>query len=425
MKGENMKANIISQDDKKIVMRVEIKLESNMLKTEESIQQSLSHAGSLATEIALFRYDSNGNPIMIDNVKYTSKGQIGKNYQTPYGEINLNRHVYQSSQGGKTYCPLEKDAKIIAGSTPKFAKMVSSKYSSNAARLVQKDLDENHGRYISKAYIKDISDLVGQIALEKVEKWNYLPPVSPDIVKVIGLGLDGTCMFMSKDGWREAMVGTIAFYGKETNRLDTIYLSAPPEYGKAKFITSFENEINYIKSIYPDPNYVGIADGAKDNWTFLSKHTKCQILDFFHASEYVTNVADVVYSNKVKRKKWLTDSCHKLKHEENGAKELLAEFIEYRKKRLSKRKQAKLESSITYFTNNHLRMNYNEYIKSEYPIGSGVTEAACKVIIKQRLCNSGMKWKQQGAESVLCLRALNYSSDRWGQMWNKISRYGI
>jgi len=420
-----MKANIISQDDKKIVMRVEIKLESNMLKTEESIQQSLSHAGSLATEIALFRYDSNGNPIMIDNVKYTSKGQIGKNYQTPYGEINLNRHVYQSSQGGKTYCPLEKDAKIIAGSTPKFAKMVSSKYSSNAARLVQKDLDENHGRYISKAYIKDISDLVGQIALEKVEKWNYLPPVSPDIVKVIGLGLDGTCMFMSKDGWREAMVGTIAFYGKETNRLDTIYLSAPPEYGKAKFITSFENEINYIKSIYPDPNYVGIADGAKDNWTFLSKHTKCQILDFFHASEYVTNVADVVYSNKVKRKKWLTDSCHKLKHEENGAKELLAEFIEYRKKRLSKRKQAKLESSITYFTNNHLRMNYNEYIKSEYPIGSGVTEAACKVIIKQRLCNSGMKWKQQGAESVLCLRALNYSSDRWGQMWNKISRYGI
>ena len=420
-----MRANIISQDAKTIVMKIEIQLESNMLTTEESIQQTLNDAGSLATEIALSHHDSNGDPIMVDNVKYTSKGQVEKIYQTPYGEIKLNRHIYQRSQGGKTYCPLEKDARIIIGSTPKFAKMVSSKYSLNAARSVQKDLTENHGRYISKAYIKDISDFVGQIVLEKEEKWNYLPPVSPDIVKVISLGLDGTCMFMSKDGWREAMVGTIAFYGKDNDRLDTIYLSAPPEYGKTKFVKSFEKEINYIKSIYPAPDYVGVADGAKDNWTFLSKYTKSQILDFFHASEYVTKVADTIYSNKVKRKKWLTDSCHKLKHEKNGAKELLAEFIGYRKKRLSKKKKANLESSITYFTNHHLKMNYNQYVKSKYPIGSGVTEAACKVIIKQRLCNSGMKWKQQGAESVLCLRALNYSSDRWGQMWNKINRYGV
>jgi len=420
-----MKANIISQDDKKIVIKVEIELKSNFLKTEESIQQSLNQAGSLATEIALSHYDANGNPVMVDNVKYTSKGQVEKIYQTPYGEIKLNRHVYQPSRGGKTYCPLEKDAKIIVGSTPKFAKMVSSKYSSNAARFVQKDLDENHGRYISRAYIRDISDLVGQIALNKTEKWHYLPPVSPDSVKAIGLGLDGTCMFMSEDGWREAMVGTIAFYGKESDRLDTIYLSAPPEYGKNKFVTAFEKEINYIKSVYPDSDYIGIADGAKDNWTFLSKYTKCQILDFFHASEYVTKVADTIFSNKDKRKKWLTDSCHKLKHEENGARGLLAEFIVYRKKRMSKQKKAKLESSITYFTNHHQKMNYHEYIKNKYPIGSGVTEAACKVIIKQRLCNSGMKWKLKGAGAILCLRALNYSSDRWGQMWDKINRYGV
>jgi len=47
--------------------------------------------------------------------------------------------------------------------------------------------------------------------------------------------------------------------------------------------------------------------------------------------------------------------------------------------------------------------------KKKYPIGSGVTEAACKVIVKQRLFNSGMKWKGQGAKAVLCLRSLNYT----------------
>jgi hypothetical protein len=420
-----MKANIVSKNEKEVVIQVNISLESNMLKTEESIQQSLNQAGCLATEIALSHYDTTGEPIMVKGLKYTSKGQIEKIYQTPYGEIRVHRHVYQCSQGGKTYCPLEHDAKIIVYSTPKCAKMVSSKYSSNGGRIVQKDLQENHGRYISRSYIKDISDAVGQIALDKAEKWTYLPPVPPESVHVISFGLDGTCMFMSEDGWRQAMVGTIAFYGEEGNRLDTIYLSAAPEYGKQKFTTHFAKEIRSIKALYSVPEYIGIADGAKDNWTFLARHTTCQILDFFHVSEYVTTVADILYCNTVKRAQWLADSCHKLKHEENGAKELLNEFISYRKKRLSTRKKEKLERAITYFTHHYPMMNYSEYIKKKYPIGSGITESACKVIVKQRLCHSGMKWKQQGAEAVLCLRALNYSSKRWEQMWEKISKYGV
>jgi hypothetical protein len=38
-------------------------------------------------------------------------------------------------------------------------------------------------------------------------------------------------------------------------------------------------------------------------------------------------------------------------------------------------------------------MNYAEYLSKNIPIGSGVIEAAaCKIIIKQRMCNSGMRW---------------------------------
>ena len=169
--------------------------------------------------------------------------------------------------------------------------------------------------------------------------------------------------------------------------------------------------------------YIGIADGAKDNWTFLSKHTTTQVLDFFHASEYVAKVAEAIYSNKEKKALFMTKSCHKLKYEENGAKELLSEFTEYRKKKINTQKKEKLESAITYFKNQIAKMNYSMYLEKNIPIGSGVTEAACKVIVKQRLCNSGMKWKKQGAETVLCLRALNYSSSRWIQSWNKICKY--
>ena len=55
------------------------------------------------------------------------------------------------------------------------------------------------------------------------------------------------------------------------------------------------------------------------------------------------------------------------------------------------------------------------------PIGSGVIEAACKVIIKQRLCQSGMKWTDTGAKTVLALRCLNESDSMWKQFWDKIS----
>ncbi len=39
---------------------------------------------------------------------------------------------------------------------------------------------------------------------------------------------------MCDDGWREAMVGTLAFYDVEGERQHTIYLAATPEYGRAK-----------------------------------------------------------------------------------------------------------------------------------------------------------------------------------------------
>jgi len=49
-------------------------------------------------------------------------------------------------------------------------------------------------------------------------------------------------------------------------------------------------------------------------------------------------------------------------------------------------------------------MHYEQYSAMNFPIGSGVTEAACKSLIKQRLCQSGMKWKNRGVTMVLRLR---------------------
>ena len=70
-------------------------------------------------------------------------------------------------------------------------------------------------------------------------------------------------------------------------------------------------------------------------------------------------------------------------------------------------------------------MNYYKYTDSVLPIGLGATEAACKVIVKQRMCKSGMRWKNEGAQIVLATRSLHETVGNWGQFWSKVDRYGF
>jgi hypothetical protein len=70
-------------------------------------------------------------------------------------------------------------------------------------------------------------------------------------------------------------------------------------------------------------------------------------------------------------------------------------------------------------------MRYPRHRAEHLPIGSGITEAACKTLVKQRLCRSGMRWLERGTSIVSSLRALVLSQERWQQFWNKIDQYGL
>lgn len=420
-----MDAQIISRSEKTFTVQVEIPYGKSMLESEELIQTQLNKAGSLATGESLLRFDTDGSPIMAEGKKMTSKGKIAKTYQTPYGDVRIGRHVYQGGLGGRGCCPLEKDARIITTATPKFAKMISSKYADMGGARVRNDLESNHGRKVSKSHVQRICDVVGSIASVKEDDWNYAIPSFDKEVKTVTLGIDGTCMLISEDGHRQAMVGTVGLYDGDGERLHTIYAAAKPEYGKQSFLGRMESEIKRVKELCPGAEYVGLADGARDNWPFLEKHTSAQIIDFYHASEYVGNVGNAAIGKKNEREEWIRRQCHSLKNESGAAERICAEMSGFLPNDLPEEKKDKIKSAVTYFRNNFHRMNYSENVEKNIPIGSGVTEAACKVIVKQRLCCSGMKWKDEGASVVLTLRCLNYSSGRWEQFWNKIDQYGF
>jgi hypothetical protein len=423
-----MSATIIKTDSKSITIEVKIpipegKENMSMLEREDLIQQGIHQAGQLATQYALSQFDTDGAPITVKEKKHTSKGQVSKTYQTPYGEVVLCRHVYQTGEGGCTFCPLDNDARIITSATPKLAKMVSSKYSETGAIQVQKDLESNHGRRLSKQYIQSLSQTIGSLIAEK-KNWNYAIDVACEDVKTIGVSLDGTCMLLCNDGYRQAMVGSLSLYDTAGERLYTRYTALPPEYGKGQFYQAFEREIKNVRKLYPQAVYVGIADGAADNWTFLQSYVDEQILDFYHASEYLSKASKAAFKRPEQASQWLQTACHTLKEEEGGAALVLNEMQSFVNKKMKEAKKEIIQSAITYFSNHLHQMDYYRYRQNNWTIGSGVIEAACKVIIKQRMCNSGMKWTDNGAKTVLALRCFNKSDGMWEQFWNKIIRYG-
>jgi hypothetical protein len=412
-----------------VTLEVTVDLKGTLLEMEGAIQEASNAVGHCATEEALKRFDTDGSPIRVGALKLTARGRDPKPYQTPYGVVEVERYVYQTSRGGRIYCPLEQQARIIRGATPLFASQISHKYAQLNARAVQTDLAQNHGRKIATSYIQHVAEWVGDIAAAKEEDWEYqLPRLAGGIATVVA-SLDGAMIPMAdSDGWREAMVGTLSFYDHDGERQHTLYLAAAPEYGKHAFTERFAREIARAKQHHPEARWLGIADGAASNWAFLEQHTQRQLIDFFHATEYIGKLAQARWPQRHaedQRAAWQHAHCNRLKHDRGVLEELVAEAA--RLSRLSSLSQTLRDdaySAWTYFNNHRHQMDYPGFLAEGLPIGSGVTEAACKSLVKQRLCASGMRWKTKGAKIVLSLRALTNTVGRWSQFWQKIDQFG-
>jgi hypothetical protein len=184
IRGESDAANHYGREGDLIKIEVTINVSGSMLEAEESILRGVNAVGIVATGEALKRFDADGDPIVVGGVKLYSKGKLPKIYNTPYGVVSAERHVYQPAEGGKTFCPMDDGARIIRKATPRFAKIVSHKFAHGAATQVMEDLEQNHGRPCLKASLQDLATHVGTVVQTKEESWSYATPQ-------LGKGCDG------------------------------------------------------------------------------------------------------------------------------------------------------------------------------------------------------------------------------------------
>jgi hypothetical protein len=169
---------------------------------------------------------------------------------------------------------------------------------------------------------------------------------------------------------------------------------------------------------------VAITDGGNGLEQALQRHladNMTTVLDWYHAAEHVCDFAKVWHGEGEAAAEWAKQAKDILY--EQGGEALLTHLAGVELPAGSgKELREALRLLIGYFENNRHRTDYPTYRERGWDIGSGPTEAGCK-IIGERLKGSGMRWVEEGAAAVGALRALYVSGPFcWDGFWSQPPR---
>jgi hypothetical protein len=244
---------------------------------------------------------------------------------------------------------------------------------------------------------------------------------------VLAVGRDGIMLpIRDEKTYKEGAVATIAVYDRRGRRLGTVYLGQMPEPYQTTLseqLTRMLREVlgewsgcwprlAYVTDAgyHPTEYFENVLESMEDPRHPGRRLTWTRIVDFYHACEYLAKLAQVLFTDVRASHAWLKRMRHWLKHEGNAVSRILHSAAKHRSQRgLSAAKQKVYQGAYNYLNTHQGWMDYREYRRQGFPIGSGVTEAACKTVFTQRFKESGMTWKLPGGQTILVLRLAQLS----------------
>ena len=165
-----------------------------------------------------------------------------------------------------------------------------------------------------------------------------------------------------------------------------------------------------------------LMDGDRHLWSLQREYlpSAIGILDLFHVMEYLWLAAHCFHREaSLEAEAWVDRHLKMLlENKVDCVRGLLMRAINQNK--LNKTKLDHLKKVHRYFTTNRTRMQYGDYLAAGYPIASGVIEGACKHVIGDRMCRTGMRWEFEGAQPMLDLRVAKLN-----QQWAEFIKYRI
>jgi hypothetical protein len=142
-----------------------------------------------------------------------------------------------------------------------------------------------------------------------------------------------------------------------------------------------------------------------------------RVVDYYHAASRLTTIAEALNLNEAAAKAWARRMRRVLKAEPNAIHRILhsAAALKRRYGTKNKTRAAEFATACSYLRRRRVWLKYHDFREAGLPIGSGVTEAACKTLFTQRVKLSGMRWKRIGLQTILTLRMLVLSG-----VWAKV-----
>ena len=216
--------------------------------------------------------------------------------------------------------------------------------------------------------------------------------------------------------WHEAACGTLSHHDAQGKRLRTISHGRMPQPGKTDLKRWSAQESSHALKMRPDLTMVAAADGAPDNWTFLSGWLPDEeALDFFHAATHLSTAS----VHTAKPKNWFRRWRAALRDKPDGVERVIRAIRHLKDRARTDADRQEVATVLAYFCKHRHRMRYHELRRRRLAIASGIVEAANKTHIGERLKRSGMRWGLEGGQAILTFRSL-VKSNRSDAAWDRL-----
>ncbi len=363
-----------------------------------------------------------------------------RNVASRFGDIVLMRHGYRSWQEGDgSIFPLEMLFGLNCSATPALVDWVGRHIATAGANqaavigLLRSDCNVTMGVKRLRQCVTRLAESMEEFRQEHqvdvlLEALNQAVNSSGSRKPVLAVGRDGiTLREYKQSAFKVATAGTLSVYDRCGKRLITVYVAHPPEPGQATMDQMLTGLITELLTRFhgPLPRLAYVTDSGKSETGYFKKalrrlvhpRTKkrlewTRVADYYHASERIWAMSEVLFGKGTQAANAWARRMKKSLKKKSGASRVLHSAATHfhrrqrKSRKLSKKKEEEFWKSYRYIQSRTQIMRYHEYASFHIPLGSGVTEAACKTVFTQRLKNSGMRWSHAGAKSILTLRTI-------------------
>lgn len=423
--------------------------------------QQVAHGIARALMKEVFeRADVKQPEVTVNGVRWGNRRDSKAIYTTLFGDVEVVRGVFSRPGGGPVAVPLELRLGLVEGRyTPAVARALTRAKASMPAQEAAELLEQLGVAAVSVSTIHRIPQAIAaryEKLREQINEQLRADDHVPDGAVTAQVALDG--VMVPQDGentgargrktaspkaprhetrygpvgargpanddgikgraWHEGAVGTIAYFDSEGTRLRTVYLGRMPESKMATLADDLEDELTAALSKSPGLDVCFASDGDLHQWEILEQmalrmpHTAVGrvlfLLDFFHAAEYLTEAADLVYgTNSADSHATAAQWRETLKRAEDGAERVVKSLRYHRDEMAEGAKRERMQGIIDYLANHKSsgRLGYAQAQADNKPIGTGVTEAAAKTVVNVRMKRAGARFSQHGGQTVMTFRA--------------------